>query len=292
MDIAYIGMGIMGSAMATNLAKAGHKVKVWNRSKDRDTLHYAVENGCTACDTIKDAVSGSKIVFTCVSDVQDLEDVLFGSGGISDSASAATLVIDMATIGPAAAKTFGAKLEKKQIRFLDAPVTGGDVGARNATLTIMIGGNESDFDEALEVLNVLGKNVSYCGPLGSGQALKLCNQILCAVNMVAVSEALLLAKQFGLDENMVPEILGTGAGGSWALQNLGPRIIKDDFAPGFRIKDILKDLRLVQENSGDRSSELSLPGAELASERFEQAAQVVGLDKGTQAMIKGYCIRV
>lgn len=288
MDIAYIGMGIMGSAMASNLSKAGHSVNVWNRNKNRETLKNAVAAGCTSCDTINDAVKNSKLVFTCVSDVQDLEEILTVDGGILDSASAGTLVIDTATVGPAAAKTFSEKLLAKNIRFLDAPVTGGDVGARNATLTIMVGGSEADFREALPVLNVIGKNVQYCGPTGSGQALKLCNQILCAVNMIGISEALLLAKQFGLDENMVPDILGTGAGGSWALQNLGPRIIKDDFAPGFRIKDILKDLRLVQENSTADGAGSELVGTALASKRFEEAARVVGDDKGTQAMIEGY----
>lgn len=288
MDIAYIGMGIMGSAMASNLSKAGHSVNVWNRNKHSETLKNAVEAGCTSCDTIKDAVESSKIVFTCVSDVQDLEEILTVDGGILDSAAAGTLVIDTATVGPAAAKAFAEKLAAKNIRFLDAPVTGGDVGARNATLTIMVGGSEADFREALPILNAIGKNVQYCGPTGSGQALKLCNQILCAVNMIGITEALLLAKRFGLDENMVPDILGTGAGGSWALQNLGPRIIKGDFAPGFRIKDILKDLRLVQENSTTNGAGPALVGTELASKRFEEAARAVGDDKGTQAMIEGY----
>ena len=288
MDIAYIGMGIMGSAMAANLARAGHNVRVWNRSKNRETLKNAVESGCTSCDTIQNAVQNSKIVFTCVSDVQDLDEIINGKDGILAAAAPETLVIDTATIGPGAAKTFAETLARKDIRFLDAPVTGGDVGARNGTLTIMVGGSQTDFDEALPVLNVIGKNVKYCGPTGSGQALKLCNQILCAINMIGITEALMLAKQFGLDENMVPEILGTGAGGSWALANLAPRIIKDDFEPGFRIKDILKDLRLVHENSTADGAGTELPGTALANERFEAAARAVGLDKGTQAMLKGY----
>ncbi len=284
MQIAYIGMGIMGSAMAINLARAGNQVKVWNRTPDRSTIKNAVEAGCTKCDTISEAVVGCPVVFTCVSDVGDLQEVLFGEGGVLESAEPGTLVIDTATIGPSAAVDFSAQLAGKKIRFLDAPVTGGDVGARNATLTIMVGGNETDFNEALPLLHQVGKNVQYCGPAGCGQALKLCNQILCAVNMVAVTEALLLAKRFGLNETMVPEILGTGAGGSWALQNLGPRIIKDDFAPGFRIKDMLKDLRLVQDNS----DEIDLPGTNSARKLFEAAAAEVGNDRGTQAMIKGF----
>jgi len=292
MEIAYIGMGIMGSAMASNLVKAGHKVKVWNRNKERETLKTAVAAGCTACDTIGETVSGCKIVFTCVSDVQDLEQVLFQPGSVAEHADKGALIIDTATVGPFAAKQISEALAEKGVRFLDAPVTGGDVGARNGTLTIMVGGSREDFDEALPVLNNVGKNIQYCGPVGNGQALKLCNQILCAVNMVAVTEALMLAKHFGLDANMVPEILGTGAGGSWALQNLGPRIIKEDIEPGFRIKDMLKDLRLVHENSqltgGESQAHLLLPGTDVARSRFEQAANEVGDDRGTQSMIRGY----
>jgi 3-hydroxyisobutyrate dehydrogenase len=249
MQIAYLGMGIMGSAMASNLAKAGHTVRVWNRSPGREGLAKAEAAGCTKCDTIAKAVKDCEIVFTCVSDVKDVEQVLLGPGGVSESSAPDTLVIDTATIGPAAAERINQRLLDTGIRFLDAPVTGGDIGAVNGTLTIMVGGRETDFQRALPVLKAIGKTIRHCGPPGSGQALKLCNQILCAVNLVAVSEALTLARQFGLDEVMLPEVLGTGAGGSWSLQNLGPRIIKDDFAPGFRIKDMLKDLRLVQENS-------------------------------------------
>jgi 3-hydroxyisobutyrate dehydrogenase len=249
MQIAYLGMGIMGSAMASNLAKAGHKVRVWNRSPGREGSAKAEAAGCTKCDTIAKAVQGCEMVFTCVSDVRDVEQVLLGPGGVSESAAPDTLVIDTATIGPAAAAKINQMLLDKGIQFLDAPVTGGDVGAVNGTLTIMVGGRDADFQRALPVLNAIGKTIRHCGPSGSGQALKLSNQILCAVNLIAVSEAFSLARQFGLDEGMLPEVLGTGAGGSWSLQNLGPRIIKDDFAPGFRIKDMLKDLRLVQENS-------------------------------------------
>lgn len=290
MDIAYIGTGIMGSAMASNLVKAGHKVRVWNRNKERESLRAAVAAGCTAADTISDAVSGSTIIFTCVSDVQDLDEVLFQSGGIAESGVAGSLVVDTATIGPIAARQFSEKLAVKGIKFIDAPVTGGDVGARNGTLTIMVGGDRADFERIEPVLLAIGKNVRYCGPVGSGQALKLCNQVLCAVNMVAVTEALLLAQHLGLDESMVPEILGTGAGGSWALQNLGPRIIKEDFEPGFRLKDMLKDLRLVGENAevSPVGNSLQLSGTDYARKMFEAAGAVVGDDRGTQSMIKGY----
>jgi 3-hydroxyisobutyrate dehydrogenase len=327
MQIAYLGMGIMGSAMASNLAKSGHNVKVWNRSPGREGLAKAEAAGCTKCDTIAKSVKDCEIVFTCVSDVKDVEQVLFGPGGVSESAAPGTLVIDMATIGPAAAEKISQVLVDKGLRFLDAPVTGGDIGAANGTLTIMVGGNEADFQRVLPVLHAIGKTIRHCGPTGSGQALKLCNQILCAVNLVAVSEALSLAQRFGLDEGMLPEVLGTGAGGSWSLQNLGPRIIREDFTPGFRIKDMLKDLRLVQENSqtsdasggdtapgvkrdaktsastdpktsasrdskrdnGCNPSATELPGTDLARKLFEQCALTAGgVEQGTQAMIKSY----
>src|ERR1700733_1186735 len=190
MQIAYLGMGIMGSAMASNLAKSGHNVKVWNRTSGKEGLTKAEAAGCTKCDTIAAAVKDCQIVFTCVSDVKDVEQVLLGSGGVGESAAPGTLVIDTATIGPAAAQKINKALADRNIRFLDAPVTGGDIGAANGTLTIMVGGNEADFQYALPVLSAIGKTIRYCGPPGSGQALKLCNQILCAVNLVAVSEAL------------------------------------------------------------------------------------------------------
>jgi 3-hydroxyisobutyrate dehydrogenase len=284
--VAFLGMGIMGAAMAANMAKAGLKVNVWNRTANNAGIELATKAGCTKFDTIAEAVKDCQLIFSCVSDVKDVEEVLIGAKGAIQTASAGSIVIDTSTIGPDAAKRIGARLAEKQIHFMDAPVSGGDVGAKNGTLTFMVGGSAEDFEKTQEAFKAMGKTIQLCGPIGAGQALKLCNQILCAVNMVAVTESILLAQKFELDPKLVPEVLGTGAGGSWALANLGPRINNADFAPAFMLKHMLKDLRLVHEEV--ETTNLSLPGMQLATMMFEQAADNSSDTNGTQAMILGY----
>ncbi len=233
------------------------------------------------------------MVFTCLGDIEDVEQVLLGPSGVSECALPGAIIADFSTIGPEAAIRIFNSLKVKNLHFLDAPVTGGDVGARNATLTIMVGGDEEPFLKALPVFEKVGKTIKRCGPSGSGQALKLCNQILCAVNMISVCEAFHLAKQLGVDENLVVDVLSAGAGGSWALTNLGPRIVKSDFAPGFALKHMLKDLRLVFENLDGESD--VLPGTKLAQALFKQVGEsdgngTGGADgaRGTQAMSLAY----
>lgn len=293
MRIAYLGLGLMGEAMAINLAKAGLNVVGWNRTPGKPGETALLEAGGKVEKTLKGAVSGADVVFTCLGDIEDVEQVLLGPGGVSESASPGTVIADFSTIGPEAAKRIFNSLADKNMHFLDAPVTGGDVGARNATLTIMVGGDEEPFQKALAVFEKIGKTIKHCGPSGSGQALKLCNQILCAVNMISVCEAFHLAKQLGVDENLVVDVLSAGAGGSWALTNLGPRIVKSDFAPGFALKHMLKDLRLVFENL-DGDSDI-LPGTKLAQSLFKQVGENDGNAdggadgaRGTQAMSLAY----
>lgn len=175
------------------------------------------------------------------------------------------------------------------MHFLDAPVSGGDIGAQKATLTVMVGGEKSEFEKAKPLFECLGKNIFYCGPTGSGQAVKLCNQILCAVNMVAVTEAIRFAELADVNPELVINVCSTGAGGSWALSNLGPKIVQGDLAPGFKIDDMDKDLRLVAETLPPGSE--SLPGATLAAGKFQQAKELDGTSggsQGTQAMIRAY----
>jgi len=265
MEISYLGMGIMGSAMAANLARAGFSVVVWNRTPGRSQTKTAVDAGCRLAQGIADAVKNAEIVFSCLSDVPDVEDVLSTA---SKNALPNALFIDFSTIGPKCAKRMASKLAAQGQRFIDAPVTGGDVGAQNGTLTIMCGGSESDFQQAEPFLKAMGKNVRLCGPNGSGQSMKLCNQVLCAVNMIAVVEALVLADELGVSKQLVVELLQGGAGGSWALSSLGKRIVDQDLAPGFMLKHMLKDLRLIREALGETSS---LPGVELAEELFQKA---------------------
>jgi len=295
--IAYLGLGLMGQAMAVNLAKGGLNVTGWNRTagKSGETALLAAGGNCK--NSLADAVADADIVFTCLGDIADVEEVVLGKGGVTEYGKNGAIVVDFSTIGPEAARKIYSGLKAKHMHFLDAPVTGGDVGARNGTLTIMVGGDKEAFDSVFFALERMGKTIKHCGPSGSGQALKLCNQILCAVNMISVCEAFQLAHQLGVDENLIVDVLSAGAGGSWALSNLGPRIVKSDLAPGFALKHMLKDLRLVFENIDEKSD--LLPGTEMARKLFREVEEKgnckggvtsgdSGSSLGTQAMILAY----
>ena len=285
---AYLGMGIMGAAMAANLARGGVKVKVWNRTTGKPGQDAAVCAGASASATVGEAVADCQIIFACLGDEKDLEEVVWGEGGVAASAKSGALFVDMSTSGPQYARTLAKALEDKGLRFLDAPVTGGDIGAANGTLTIMVGGHQADFDRCLPLFKLMGNKVVLCGGHGSGQAIKLCNQVLCAVNMMAVCEAIDLARTLQVDPALVVDVCGSGAAGSWALTNLGPRILKDDLMPGFKVEHMLKDLRLVR---GCLPAQRRMPGVELAASQFRCAIDAIGTtsgERGTQAMIAAY----
>jgi 3-hydroxyisobutyrate dehydrogenase len=285
-SVAFIGLGIMGGSMAANLVRAGAAVKGWNRTADRPGVKTAASAGVVVEPTIEAALKDATVVFSCVGDETDAEQVLVQS--VAPHAKPGTIIVDMSTIGPKAARQINEALKQKNLHFLDAPVTGGDVGAREGTLTILVGGDANDFAECKPLFEAMGKRIVHCGPSGAGQAMKLCNQILCAVNMSAVSEAFALASDMGIDKAMLIEALSQGAGGSWALSNLGPRIAKSDFAPGFTLDHMLKDLRLVNENLGTDSE---LPATALAVKQFEKAKDMdtsAGGRQGTQAMYRVY----
>lgn len=288
-SLAYLGLGIMGSAMTANLARAGYQVLAWNRTPGRPGEAVAREAGATVVRTIEEAVRGADVIFVCVNDVPDLKAVISGPSGVCEYAPPGAIVVDMGTSGSAAAGQIAAGLAVRGIKFIDAPVTGGDVGARNATLTILAGGDRAVYEEVRPYFEVLGKNIIYCGPTGSGQGVKLCNQILCAVNLIAVCEALKLADVLKIDRRLLISALSTGAGGSWSLSNLGPKIAAGDFEPAFMIKLIQKDIRLIEEAINE--SGVELPGTDLAKRLFEAAAEAGGAsggDQGTQAMFRAY----
>jgi 3-hydroxyisobutyrate dehydrogenase len=287
--IAFLGLGLMGGPMAANIARQGYQVKAWNRSKNRPGITTAAEGGATIVDSIQSAVADAEIVFSCVGDVPDVEEVLLGEAGVVKYARPGTLVVDMSTIGSKVAKQIARELNQHQLRFLDAPVSGGDIGAINGTLTIMVGGDPQDFEECKPLFKAMGQNIRLCGSVGSGQGVKMCNQILASLYMIGLCEAMTLAEKQGIDPNLIVEVCGTGAAGSWALTNLGPKIIKSDYDPGFPIKHILKDLRLVQEIM--QASEENLPGVELADRLFKLVQTLdngQGGEQGTQAMIRAY----
>lgn len=288
-QIAFLGLGMMGGPMTANLARSGLQVMAWNRTPDRPGVEVAASGGAQVVSSIQEAVSSAEVIFTCVGDVPDVEAVILGSEGAAAFARSGTLVVDMSTIGPVAARKIGAELQQRNLRFLDAPISGGDIGAQKGTLVIMVGGDEEDFTACKPLFEVMGKTIRLCGPIGSGQAVKLCNQVLCSLNLVGLCEAMQLAEQQGIDPMLVVEVCSTGAAGSWALSNLGPKIADSDFAPGFAIKHILKDLRLVRESI--QSSGQTLPGMDMADRFFQIVKELdggTGCEQGTQAMIRAY----
>lgn len=286
--VAFLGLGVMGGAMSANLARRGYGVKAWNRTPNRPGVEVAQAGGATVVSSIREAVRDAEVVFTCVGDVPDVEEVILGSEGVIDYAPEQALIVDMSTIGRDAAVKIAQQLKQHSFRFMDAPVSGGDVGATEGTLTIMVGGEESDFQQCLPLFEAMGKTIRLCGGVGSGQAVKMCNQVLCSLHMVALCEAIKMAKQLEIDPNLIVEVCSTGAAGSWALSQLGPKIIQSDLEPGFAIKHILKDLRIVE--AAAQSHNLDLPGMELAYQLFQQTAQSdkMAFEQGTQAMIRAY----
>ncbi|MGB5772359.1 MAG: NAD(P)-dependent oxidoreductase [Crocosphaera sp.] len=288
-QIAFIGLGLMGGFMTANLANKGFAVNAWNRTPKRPGITIAQEAGATIVSSIEAAVNKADIIFTCVGDVPDVKEVIFEENGIINYAKPGALIVDFSTIGTQAAREIGHQLKEKKIRFLDAPISGGDVGAKQGTLTIMVGGEKTDFDECLPYFQAMGKTIIYCGSIGNGQAVKMCNQALCAVHMVALCEAIQMAEKQGIDPNLMIEVCRTGAAGSWALANLGPKIVESDLEPAFAIKHLLKDLRLVQEIMAEADSHL--PGVSLAESFLQEVAKMdngEGKEQGTQAMIRYY----
>ncbi len=280
--VGYIGLGIMGRPMAANLIRAGFDLFIWNRTPGKgDAL---VEQGATWCDSPAEVAVHSEAVCVNVTDTADVEAVVFGRQGIvagNPGDTAGLVVIDHSTIDPGATRDFARRLAEYEIDLLDAPVSGGDTGAKAGTLSIMCGGKREAFDRCKPILDAAGETITYCGPSGAGQATKSCNQVLCALNLLAVCEALALAQREGLDLQTTIDVTGAGAAGSWQLANLGPRIAAGDDAPGFMVDLINKDLRIVAE--AVRRHGLNLPGADVASGLFRSAGHEYG-DQGTQAI--------
>ena len=277
MEVAWIGTGIMGAPMARRLLQAGHRVRVFNRSPEKAralaTDGASIASDATAC------VAGAEIVFVMVPDTPDVEAIV---AKIEPALKAGQLVIDMSTISPMAERTIAARLKSRGIDYLDAPVSGGDVGAREGTLTIMVGGDAAAFERAQPLFERLGRRVTLMGPSGAGQMTKLANQIAVALNLEAAAEAIKFAQSGGLDPMRVIEALGAGAAASWQLANLGPKIVAGDYRPGFLVKLIRKDLRLVTEAA--REMGLAPPGLALMVSMFNSAAALGHDLDGTQSV--------
>jgi 3-hydroxyisobutyrate dehydrogenase len=270
----------MGLPMAGHLLAAGHSLRVHTRTRGKASS--LLSRGAKWCESPADAAGESEFVFICVTDTPDVRDVITGPRGIIHKAKQNQIVVDHSTISPAATRELAGQLEKNGAFLLDAPVSGGDVGAKNATLAIMVGGDPAAFERAEPLLRSMGKTITFCGPSGCGQLTKLVNQILVGGTVMAVSEALVFALKSGLNPQKTLDAVSGGAATSWQLQNLGPKMVAGDFRPGFMVDLIQKDLRIIMETAEHTGT--SLPGASLVHQLFT-AAQAAGHGReGTQAL--------
>ena len=281
MKIGFIGLGLMGRPMAAHLIDAGHELFV-NRVKP--VSEFLVEKGATACDTPKAVAEAAEIIITIVPDTPDVEAVLFGENGVADGLSEGKMVIDMSSISPVETKAFAEKISAKGCGYLDAPVSGGEVGAKNAALTIMVGGSDADFERGKPLFEAMGKTITHVGPVGDGQTAKVANQIIVGLTIEAVAEGLLFAKKAGADPAKVREALMGGFAGSTIMKVHGERMIERTFDPGFRIRLHRKDMALAVNAARDIG--LALPNA-AATEQLMNAAIARGDgDKDHSALIR------
>jgi 3-hydroxyisobutyrate dehydrogenase len=241
--VAFLGLGTMGAAMAANLARAGFAVTGWNRTPGRAA--ELSELGIGSAETAAQAVSDADIVVICVSDTADVESVLFGQGGVVDGARPGTLIVDCSTIAPSGSWDFAARLGERGLRLVDAPVSGGSEGAKNATLTIFVGGDEADVEHARPVLAAMGRTITHVGPTGAGQAVKAVNQVILAGAYLGVAEGIVLAMKAGLDVEQVVGALGGGAAQSWVLANRSGRMLANEYPLGFKVALHRKDLGIA-----------------------------------------------
>lgn len=273
----------MGASMAGHLLAAGYPVNVYNRSKEK--TNALVEKGAQWCDTVGDLAASSHVIITMVGYPSDVEEIYFGAGKILDKAKNAYL-IDMTTSSPSLAARIAQEAEKRGCNSLDAPVSGGDVGARNAKLSIMVGGKQADFDAVLPILKMMGTNIVLQGGPGAGQHTKMCNQIVVAGTIMGVSEGLAYAKQAGLDANKVMESIGGGAASGFQLLNSGAKMIAGDFAPGFYVEHFLKDLGIALDEAD--KNKLDMPALSLAKRLYSELVAKGCGRNGTQVLYTKY----
>jgi len=279
--VGFVGLGIMGASMARNVLKAGFPLTVYNRTRSREKP--LLEAGARAGGSPAEVARASDIVLTCVSDTPDVREVVLGESGALKGAVPGTVIADMSTISPAAAREIAARCAKKGVDFLDAPVSGGDKGAREGTLSIMVGGSEEAFKRALPVFEAMGKTITRIGGSGAGQVAKLVNQVICAGNLLGCAEGLALAEASGVDPRGILAAVSQGAARSWILENLGPKMLSGDFAPGFFVRLKQKDLRLAQELGSETGA--SLPGTALVQQLYRGIEASGGGELGTQSLI-------
>ena len=282
--IGFIGTGVMGNPMASHILKEGYELYVYNRTSAK--TQSLVASGAHACDSPGSVAEMCDIIFAIVGFPKDVENVFLGSNGIVEKAKPGSVIVDMTTSTPDLAKKIASVAIKKGLHSLDAPVSGGDVGAKSGMLSIMVGGKKEIFNRVLPLFELMGSNVVYQGSAGSGQHTKMANQIGIASSMLAMCESLTYAKAAGLDQKTVLKSISSGAAGSWSLTNLAPRILRDDYEPGFFVRHFIKDMQIAIDSS--EAMGIPIPGLKVAKAKFDQIADQ-GLDnKGTQAVIKAY----
>jgi 3-hydroxyisobutyrate dehydrogenase len=281
MKIGWIGLGVMGSSMAGHLQAAGHELFVFNRTKSKADL--LLQKGADWCDSPSGVAERTEIAFTMVGLPSDVEETYMGSRGLlSAEGHGCRTMVDMTTSQPRLAQTLFRAAAEKGIDTLDAPVSGGDIGAREATLAIMVGGKKAVFERVLPLFQLMGTNISFMGEPGAGQHTKVCNQILVAGTMIGVCESLLYAVKLGLEPQSVIDIVGKGAAGSWSINNLGPRIVRGDYESGFFVKHFIKDMGIALQECA--AAGLSLPGLALVHQLYMAVKAQGRENSATQAL--------
>lgn len=283
-SVGFIGIGTMGRDMAINLARAGHRVTV--HDVRREAAEGLASLGIGVAATIAQAASAADVVITMLPDTPDVEAVVYGDGGLLANPPDGRLVIDMSTIAPDAVRRMHADLARAGVAFIDAPVSGGPIGAKNAALSIMAGGDAAAFEQARPYFAALGTTITHVGDSGAGQTVKLCNQLICGINIQAICEALALGRAAGVDLQQLRKVLLGGSAASWMLDKLGPAMIDGDAAAGFRIDLMLKDLRLVQQQA--QAQNVPLPATALVTTQYLDARAHGEGGNGNQALFRVY----
>lgn len=280
--ISFIGVGVMGRSMVRNLLKAGYEVTIYSRSKEKLT-DFLEENAVHWCDTVAACAKDAEAIITMVGYPSDVEQIYFGDGGILEGARRGAYVIDMTTSDPTLAQKIHEEAQRRGLHALDAPVSGGDIGAKNGTLSIMVGGEQEDFVSCLPLFEAMGKQIIYEGAAGAGQHTKMANQIAIAGALAGVCEALTYAERAGLDPDKLLSSISKGAAGSWQMENMMPKMIQKDYAPSFFMKHFVKDMKIAQSQDG-----AALPILErVCTMCSDLEAKGMG-DLGTQALIRYY----
>lgn len=280
--IGFIGTGVMGKSMAGHLLKAGYQLVVYNRTREKAV--ELLNQGAGWADSPREIAGKCNVIFTIVGYPKDVEEVYLGEQGLITNGSPNTYVIDMTTSTPTLAAKIHSEAKKKNIFAVDAPVSGGDIGAQEARLSIMVGGDEAVFEKLKQLFQLLGTNIVYQGKAGAGQHTKMCNQITIASNMIGVCEAMVYAEKAGLDPEKVLESITTGAAGSWSLSNLAPRMIEGNFEPGFYIKHFIKDMNIALQEA--EAMGMETPGLSLAKNMYVRLAENGEENSGTHALFK------